>query len=70
MILNLDNSVHDQPNINGPNLKLKNFYGIAIMNWIRKNGTLKFTSDHMNAILVEACEALKCIYNSITKNNF
>ena len=58
-MLKAGDSVHDQPNDNGPNMKLNNFYGNARMNWMRHHGTLKFTSAHMNSVLVETWEAFK-----------
>ena len=54
-ILNPCDSMHDQLNNNAPNLKLKNLYGKARMNWMRKHGTLKFTTAQMNDIFVETC---------------
>ena len=35
-----------------------------------KNGTLKFTLDQMNDVLVETCEAFKIAYTSIKQNDF
>ena len=52
-ILKAGDSVHDHPNNNGPNLKLNNLNGDTIMNWTRKHWTLKFTTAHMNYVLVE-----------------
>ena len=52
-ILNSGDSVHGHPKNNGPNMKLKNLYGNAKMNWTRDNGTLKFSPPHMNYVLVE-----------------
>ena len=51
-ILKVGEYLHDQPNNNGPNLNLNNIYNNSRMKWTRKNGTLKFTPAHMNAILV------------------
>ena len=39
--------------INGPNLKLNIYYGIAKVKWQRQHGTMKFTPAHMNSVLVE-----------------
>ena len=44
--------VHNQPNDNGPNLKLVNMYGNSRMNRMRKHGTLKFITTHTNSVLV------------------
>ena len=52
-ILKAGDYVHDQTKDNGPNMKLKNLYGNAKMNWTRDNGTLKFSPPHMNYVLVE-----------------
>ena len=52
-ILEAGDCVHYQPNNNGPNLKLNNLYGNKIINWIRNNGSPKFTSARMNSFLVE-----------------
>ena len=62
--------MHDQPNNNGPNLKLNYLYGNARMNWMRNNGTLKFTRAHMNSILVEKWEAFKILSATITQEYF
>ena len=51
-ILKASDSVHDHPNNNGSKLNLKNMYGNARMNCMSKDGTLKFTPAHINAILV------------------
>ena len=50
--------VNDHPNNNCPNMKLNNYYGNERMNWMRHNGTLKFTPAHMNYFLVETWEDL------------
>ena len=52
-ILNACESVHDNINNNGPNLKLNNMYVDARMNWTRNHVTLKFNPSHINAVLVE-----------------
>ena len=39
-------SPNDQPNNNGPNLKLKIYCGIAKVKWKRQHGTTKFTPTH------------------------
>ena len=52
-VLKAGNSTNDQPNDNGPNLKLKRYYGIAKVKWQRQHGTMKFTPAHMNSVLVE-----------------
>ena len=52
-ILKAGDSTNDQPNDNGPNLKLKRYYGIAKVKWQRQHGTMKFTAAHMNSVLVE-----------------
>ena len=52
-ILKAGDSTNDQPNDNGPNLKLKRYYSIAETKWQRKHGTMKFTPTHMNYVLVE-----------------
>ena len=52
-IIKVDESGNDQPNDNGPNLNLKGLDDQAIMNCKKQHGNLKFTSSHMNAVLVE-----------------
>ena len=52
-ILNAGDSTNDQPNDNGPNLKLKIYYSGARFKWQRQHGTMQFTPDHMNYVLVE-----------------
>ena len=52
-ILKAGNSKNDQPNDNGPNLKLKRNYSLEKVKWQRQNGTMKFTAAHMNYVLVE-----------------
>ena len=52
-ILKVGDSLKEQTNYNGPNLKLRGFYGQSRMNLQRQHGTLKFTTAHMNAVLVE-----------------
>ena len=69
-ILNKGDYVHDQPNNNGPNMKLNNFYDNAKMNWMRHHGTLKFTPAHMNYVPVETWEAFKLSYVTITQEYF
>ena len=51
-ILKAGDSVHDQPNYNVTNMTLKNMYVNAIINCMRKHGTLKFALAHMNSVLV------------------
>ena len=38
-------SMHDQPNDKVPNVKLKNLYGNAIMNWMRHHVTTEILGD-------------------------
>ena len=52
-ILKAGDSTNDQPNDNGPNLKLKRYYGIAKVKYQRQHGTTKFTPAHMNSVPVE-----------------
>ena len=52
-ILKAGDSTNDQPNYNGPNLKLKIYYSIAKVKWQIQHGTMKFNPDHMNSVLVE-----------------
>ena len=46
-------STNDQPNDNGPNIKLKRYYSMAKTKWQRQHGTMQFTPAHMNSVLVE-----------------
>ena len=52
-ILKAGDSTNDQPNSNGPNLKLKRYYSIEKVKWQRQHGTTKFSPAHMNYALVE-----------------
>ena len=54
-ILKVGNYTNDQPNDNGPNLKLKRYYSISKVKWQRQLGTMKFTAAHMHSLLVETC---------------
>ena len=52
-ILNVGDWVNYQSNDNSPKFKLKGLYGYARMNFLRQHGILRFTNDHMNAVLVK-----------------
>ena len=52
-ILKEGDSTNDQTNDNGPNLKLKRYYGISKVKRQRQHRTIKFTPDQMNSVLVE-----------------
>ena len=62
--------MHDQKNDNGQNMKLKNLYGNAIMNWMRHHGTLKFTPSQKNYVLVATWVSFKPSSEKITQNTF
>ena len=66
-ILKASDSVHYQPNDNGPNMKLKNLYGNARINCMRHHLTIKFSPLHMNYALVETWEAFKILSATITQ---
>ena len=68
--LKVGNSVHDQPNNKGPNMKLNNLYGNVIMNWMRNHGTLKFILTHMNSAIIETWEAFNLSYATTTQKSF
>ena len=51
-ILKPGDSVHDCRSDNGPNMQLNKLYENSGMNWMWKNGNLKFTLVHINSILV------------------
>ena len=70
LILKSDDYVNDQPNNNGPNTKLKNLYVNSIMTWMRHHGTLKFTPDHMNSVLIDTWKNFKISSATITQNSF
>ena len=70
VIIKAGDSVHYHPNHNNPNMKLKNFYANAIMNWKIYHKTLKFTPAHMNSTLVSTWEDFKLSSAKITQNNF
>ena len=63
-------SVHDQTNDNGPIVKLNNLYGNTRMNCTRDHGTLKFSTPHMNSVLVETWGAFKLSSVTITQQDF
>ena len=69
-ILKACDSVHDQPNDNGPNMKIKDLYGNVRINWMRYHGTLKFTPHHLNYVLVETQEAFKLSSTKTTHKYF
>ena len=69
-VLKAGESVHNQPNDSGPNFKLKNFYGNAIINWMVKHGTLKFTPSHRNSNLVKTCGYLQLSSATTTHEYF
>ena len=69
-ILKAGNYVHDHPKDNGPNMKINNLYGNAIMNWMRHHGTLKFTRAHMNSVLIETWEAFRLSPVTINQKGF
>ena len=52
-ILKEGNSTDDQPNDDGPNLKLKIYYGIEKVKWKRQHRNTKFTPFHMNYVLAD-----------------
>ena len=70
LILKSGVSVQYHPNYNGPNLKLKNMYGNAIMNWMRNHGNPKFTLVHINDVIVETWGSFKISSISITQDSF
>ena len=63
-------SVPDHPNDNGPNMKLKNLYGNAILNWMRHHGTIKFIPAHINYIPISTWKAFKLSSATITQTSF
>ena len=69
-ILREGDSGNEQPNYNRPNLNIKGLYDQAIMNWQKKYETLKFTSAHMNDILVETWRAFQLSSSLITFKAF
>ena len=69
-ILEAGDSMHYQPNNNGPNKKLKNLYGNARMNWMIHHVTLKFTPANMNYLLIETWEYFKLLSAKICQKYF
>ena len=65
-IIKTGDYVHDQTNNNVPNTNLKNLYDNVRMKWMRYHGTLKFTPDHMNYVLVTTWEDFKLSSATIT----
>ena len=51
-MLKASESVNDQSNDSVINLNMKGIHGHPRMKWQRQHGNLKFTSAHMNALLV------------------
>ena len=60
----------DQPNYNGTNLKINSLYGVAKIDYMRNNGSLKFTPDHMKYFLIETLGAFKLSYKMTTQEDF
>ena len=58
-ILKAGNSINNQPDDNGRNVKLKYLYNVEKAAWVQKYGTAKFLSRHMNFVLVKSCYAFK-----------
>ena len=54
-ILKAVNSTSNQPNDNGPNLKLKRYFSIEKLKFQGHHETNKFTPAHKNSVLVEMC---------------
>ena len=52
-ILKANESGHDQPDNNSPNLKLNYLYGNERMNWMRNHVILEFILAHINSVVVE-----------------
>ena len=69
-VLNVGYSGNDQPNDNGPKIKLKGICWQDRMNWQRHHGTLKFKNSHMNAVLVETWRAFQISSSPVTINSF
>ena len=59
LILEAGNSTNDQPNYDRLDLKLKIYCGLAKVKWRRQHGTIKFTADYMNSVLVEIWHSFK-----------
>ena len=70
LILRDGDYVHNQPNYNGPNMKLNNLNVNTRMNWMRHHGTLKFSPPHMNSVLFETWEVFELSSSTITHNYF
>ena len=69
-ILNVDDSINDQTNDNGPNSKLKALYNISKDKWMLKYGTTRFQPHHMNYVLVETWKAFKVSSGNIIRDSF
>ena len=54
-ILKAGDPTNDQPNDNGPNLKLKIYYIISKLKCKRQHGTMKFTPAHIKYVVVYMC---------------
>ena len=54
-IIEVGDSINDQPNYNGPNSKLKALYNILKSKYILKYGTTRLQPHRMNSFLVETC---------------
>ena len=49
---------------------IKNIYGNARMDWMRKHVTLKSIPEHINSVVVETWEAFKLSSNYTTQYDF
>ena len=51
-------------------MKLKNLYVNSIMNWMTHHGTLKFTPEHINSVLIATWKSFKLSSTEITQTVF
>ena len=59
-MLNTGDSLQNNPNYNGKILNLNNYFCDAHIIWMSNHGTLKFTTTHINDVLVKTWEYFNC----------
>ena len=69
-VLKSGNSINNQPNDNGTNAKLKSLYNVVKSTWMRKYGTTKNSTHHMNFVLVEELDFFKMSAGNIIMYSF
>ena len=63
-------SIKDQINDNGLNVKLKSLYNGRKAEWMLKYGTTKFSPHHKNSVLVQVWDSFKVYARNIIRDRF